>query len=132
MVFDHSSFLAVTGSDPVFGLHNVHEALSSKHEQAVDSRVPGAIYHVMCRGNARQRIFQDDADHQRLIDGLDSTVSRFGWELFSYILMPNHFHLFVRHATAKPSTRNAVSCVGLCQLVCQEASLPRAPITRQV
>ena len=43
---------------------------------------PGAIYHVMCRGNARQRIFHDEADHQRLIDGLALTVSRFGWELF--------------------------------------------------
>ena len=29
---------------------------------------PGAIYHVMCRGNARQRIFKDEADHQRLVE----------------------------------------------------------------
>jgi REP element-mobilizing transposase RayT len=61
----------------------------------------GAIYHVMCRGNARQRIFHDDADHQRLVDGLALTVSRFGWELFSFVLMPNHFHLFFR--TPQPS-----------------------------
>jgi putative transposase len=61
----------------------------------------GAIYHVMCRGNARQRIFHEEADHQRLIDGLESTVNRFGWELFSYVLMPNHFHLFLR--TPQPS-----------------------------
>ncbi len=39
---------------------------------------PGAIYHVVCRGNARQRIFHDERDHQRLIDGLALTVSRFG------------------------------------------------------
>ncbi|MFI5455891.1 MAG: transposase [Isosphaerales bacterium] len=55
---------------------------------------PGAIHHVMCRGNARQRIFHDDADHQRIIDGLALTVSRIGWELFRFVLMPNHFHLF--------------------------------------
>ena len=42
---------------------------------------PGAIHHVMCRGNARRRIFHDEADHQRLIDGLALTVSRFGWEM---------------------------------------------------
>ncbi len=35
----------------------------------------GAIYHVMCRGNARQRIFRDEADHQRLVDGLAQTVT---------------------------------------------------------
>ena len=57
---------------------------------------PGAIYHVMCRGNARQRIFHDDADHQRFIDGLTQTVGRFGWDFFSFVLMPNHVHLFFR------------------------------------
>jgi hypothetical protein len=30
----------------------------------------------MCRGNARQRIFHGEADHQRLIDGLALAVSR--------------------------------------------------------
>jgi putative transposase len=64
---------------------------------------PGAIYHVMCRGNARQRIFRDEADYQRLIDGLVMTVSRFGWEVFSFVLMPNHFHLFVRTPQANLS-----------------------------
>ena len=54
---------------------------------------PGAIYHVMCSGNARQQIFHNEADHQRLFDGLAQTVSRFGWELFSFVLMPNHFQL---------------------------------------
>jgi hypothetical protein len=32
----------------------------------------------MCRGNARQRIFHDEADHQRRVDGLALTVGRFG------------------------------------------------------
>jgi hypothetical protein len=34
----------------------------------------------MHRGNARQRIFRDAADHQRLVDGPALTVSGFGWE----------------------------------------------------
>jgi putative transposase len=29
----------------------------------------GAIYHVMARGNARQKIARDDPDRQRLIEG---------------------------------------------------------------
>ena len=33
---------------------------------------PGAIYHVMSRGNARQTVFRDDSDYQRLIKGLVS------------------------------------------------------------
>jgi REP element-mobilizing transposase RayT len=47
----------------------------------------------MCRGNARQKIFREDADHQRLLDGMALTVSRLGWEILSFVLMPNHFHL---------------------------------------
>ena len=42
---------------------------------------PGAIYHVMCRGNGRQQIFHDDGDYQRLLDGLALTVNRYGWEM---------------------------------------------------
>jgi REP element-mobilizing transposase RayT len=62
---------------------------------------PAAIYHVMSRGNARQAIFRDDADHQNLLDYLEDAVVRCGWELFSFVLMPNHFHLFLR--TPRPN-----------------------------
>ena len=53
----------------------------------------GAIYHVMARGNARQKIVRDDADRQRLIEGLEQAVIRYGWELPSYVVMGNHLHL---------------------------------------
>jgi putative transposase len=56
----------------------------------------GAIYHVMSRGNARQAIFRDDVDRQGLLDGLEDTVTRYGWEVFSFVFMPNHIHLFFR------------------------------------
>ena len=56
----------------------------------------GAIYHVMSRGNARQVVFRDERDYQRMVNGLEQTVHRFGWELLSFVLMPNHFHLFLR------------------------------------
>jgi len=53
---------------------------------------PGAIYHVMSRGNARQRIFLDDADYQSGKKG----CGEFGFEIFSYVCLPNHSHLFLR------------------------------------
>ena len=61
----------------------------------------GAIYHVMSRGNARQAIFRDDADRQKLRDDLEDTVVRCGWELFAFVFMPNPFHLFFR--TPRPN-----------------------------
>jgi putative transposase len=61
----------------------------------------GAIYHIMARGNARQKIVRDDADRRRLVDGLEQTVMRCGWELLSYVLMGNHLHLLLR--TPRPN-----------------------------
>jgi len=62
---------------------------------------PGAIYHVMSRGNGRQKIFRDERDYGRMLVGLESTVDKFGFELFSFVCMPNHIHLFFR--TPKPN-----------------------------
>jgi putative transposase len=56
----------------------------------------GAIYHVMARGNGRQKIVRDDGDRRRLIDGLEQTVVRHGWELLCYVVMGNQLHLRVK------------------------------------
>src|SRR5271167_1395498 len=61
----------------------------------------GAIYHVMARGNARQKIVRDDADRRRLIDGLEQSVVRHGWDLLCYVVMGNHLHLLVK--TSRPN-----------------------------
>ena len=55
----------------------------------------------MARGNGRQAIFHNDADYQRMTDGLAKTVTRPGWQVFAYVWMPNHIHRFVR--TPKPN-----------------------------
>lgn len=66
----------------------------------------GAIYHVMSRGNARQRIFRDARDYQRLCKGLEQTVDRFGVEVFCFVCMPNHLHLLLR--TPEPNLSRAM------------------------
>ena len=62
---------------------------------------PGAIYHVMARGNGRQLLFHEQDDYQRMLDGLVKTVDRTGWEVFAFVWMPNHLHIFFR--TPKPN-----------------------------
>jgi REP element-mobilizing transposase RayT len=57
---------------------------------------PGAIYHVMSRGNGRQRVFRDERDFQRLLEGLESAVRKFDWLVMSYVWMPNHIHLLLQ------------------------------------
>ena len=57
---------------------------------------PGAIYHAMSRGHGRQKIFRDEPDHVRFIEGLEATVDKFDFEIFRFVCMPNHTHLFFR------------------------------------
>ena len=54
---------------------------------------PGAVYHVMNRGDRREPIFHDDADRQRFIETLGEACVKSGWQVHAYCLMPNHFHL---------------------------------------
>ncbi len=56
---------------------------------------PGAIYHVMNRGDRREAIFGDDADRQRFLETLTETCQKTGWQVHAYCLMSNHFHLVV-------------------------------------
>ena len=55
----------------------------------------GAIYHVMNRGDRRERIFVDDADRQRFVQTLGEVCAKTGWQVHAYVLMPNHFHVVV-------------------------------------
>ena len=54
---------------------------------------PGAIYHVMARGNRRERIVIDDEDRERFEAALEEVVGKMGWVLYAYVLMGNHYHL---------------------------------------
>lgn len=45
---------------------------------------PGAIYHVMNRGDCREPIFQDDADHERFLAPLGEACVKTGWEVHAY------------------------------------------------
>ena len=56
---------------------------------------PGAIYHVMNRGDRREPIFKDDQDHRRFLETLGEACGKTGWHVHAYCLMLNHFHLVV-------------------------------------
>ncbi len=57
---------------------------------------PGAIYHIVTRGNARQRLFHDDGHYERLTRGLGEEVERSNWEVIAFCWMPNHIHVLLR------------------------------------
>lgn len=57
--------------------------------------VPGACYHVIARGNAREFVVVDDRDRVRFLELLARVVERFDWIVYAYCLMGNHYHLVV-------------------------------------
>jgi putative transposase len=61
---------------------------------------PGAIYHVMSRGDRREDIFIDDVDRQDLLKTLAEACQKTGWQVHAYCLMRNHFHLVVETPNA--------------------------------
>lgn len=61
---------------------------------------PGALFHVISRGNQGQSIYKDDEDHRRFQGLLGEVVKRDSITLYAYVLMPNHFHLLLEVSRA--------------------------------
>jgi putative transposase len=59
-------------------------------------QIENGIYHVFNRGNARQRIFEDDDDRRRFITIFLRVKRLCDWGCLSYCLMVNHYHLVLR------------------------------------
>ena len=56
---------------------------------------PGALYHVIARGNRQQPIFLDENDCERYLYLLRAYKKRFSFLLYAYVLMANHLHLLI-------------------------------------
>ena len=56
----------------------------------------GACYHVIVRGNNRQRLFTTDTDRTGFLALVAEGVERFGHQVHAYCLMTNHVHLAVQ------------------------------------
>ena len=56
----------------------------------------GAVYHVMNRGNYRQDLFAVPGSAEAFEGTLFDCCSRFGWRLFAYVVMSNHYHCCIK------------------------------------
>src|SRR5436190_24346325 len=56
---------------------------------------PGAIYHVMNRGDRREPIFTDNEDRKRFLACLGERCDKTDWQVHAWCLMANHFQLVV-------------------------------------
>ncbi|MEX2577841.1 MAG: transposase [Verrucomicrobiales bacterium] len=62
----------------------------------------GAFYHVMARGNRRNRIFAapDGADEELFLKSLGECCERTGFRVWAWVLMRNHYHLLLETPAA--------------------------------
>jgi putative transposase len=56
---------------------------------------PGAVYHLLDRGDHREPIVRDDVDRRLFLKTLGQVCGRTGWRVHAWVLMTNHYHLLV-------------------------------------
>ena len=61
---------------------------------------PGAMYHVMSRGDQRDDIFFTDVDWHDFVKTLAEACEKTGWQVHAYCLMRNHYHLVLETPNA--------------------------------
>jgi REP element-mobilizing transposase RayT len=59
---------------------------------------PGAMYHVMSRGNRRTVLFKEKADYLRFLECVEKARKILGFQVHALCLMTNHFHMTIETA----------------------------------
>ena len=78
------------------------------------AQIEGGIYHLVSRGVRKWPLFTDVRDREVYLGLLTLTVDRYEWELHTYCLMTNHFHLLVTtpHANVSAGMQYLNGCYG--------------------
>jgi putative transposase len=56
---------------------------------------PGAVYHIISRGNYRKDLFTHDKTAETFERTIFEAAERCGWKLHAYVIMSNHYHLAI-------------------------------------
>ncbi|MGD9301361.1 MAG: transposase [Desulfobacterales bacterium] len=72
---------------------------------------PGALYHVINRGNAGENLFRDNRDREKFLEYLQTAIERFSLRICTYCLMTNHFHILLE--TPLPNLSQAIQWVNV-------------------
>lgn len=63
--------------------------------RSIRIELAGGFYHVMARGNRREKIYLDDDDRRFFLATLGEACGMTGWRVHAWVLMGNHYHLFI-------------------------------------
>ncbi|MCD6311515.1 MAG: transposase [Elusimicrobia bacterium] len=70
---------------------------------------PGAVYHVISRGDDKGKIFRDAADYKKFLNVIKKAKRRYGVIVYAYALMPNHYHLLIE--TTRANLARLMHCI---------------------
>jgi len=54
------------------------------------------FHHIVNRGVEKRRIYMDDEDRVRFLEILQESAEVYRFEIYSYVLMDNHYHLLIK------------------------------------
>jgi len=70
----------------------------------------GAFYHIINRGNAREKIFKGGRDREKFLEYIERAVEQFSIIIHAYCLMNNHYHLLIE--TPNPNLSKTIQWIG--------------------
>ena len=65
---------------------------------------PGAVYHVMARGDGGKPLFIGKEDHESFVCLLERACLSHGWRVHAWVIIVNHFHLLLETPGANLSS----------------------------
>ena len=71
----------------------------SNHRRVIS---PTGIYHVMSRGNNKNKIYENESDKKKLLKYFKRIADSNEVIILAYCIMPNHYHLLVQEMPDEP------------------------------
>ena len=57
---------------------------------------PGSLFHIMAHSVEEKPLFADDLDKAEFLSRFEKGLAKSGYICYTWALMDNHYHLFVR------------------------------------
>ena len=73
----------------------------------------GHIFHILTRGNNRQKVFGDEIDYQKYLEILHRYKEKHQFKMYHYVLIENHVHLVLEPQEAGGSLAEIMKAISL-------------------
>ena len=93
---------------------------------------PGALHHIIARGIARKKVFDDNADRDFFVDRLGLILSDGKTQCFAWALIPNHFSPAIKNRGDTDFHGNETAFNRLCDALQSAAQALRTSVSKSI